>query len=279
MGGNVEIVRRSFEAWNRDDWVALQRFYDPAVVGKAPEGWPETGLIEGWEAVRAQFARNKDSWEEERVEIDELLEPKPGLVLARVRWLTRGKTSEIPFESPVTIFFKLLEGRIVRLEYYFDHGEAQPCVFDAAGNTIARASAPPGGNCITRPCWSQDGSAFTYRSRDRGFGSGPRSSLLKTRTVNNASGPRPNRRLVALEVPVPLTRAMSRSRVAVPLATIIFSSVPDSPRGPAAVPCSRELRTMPVAIHTPNTAKNIRNRPPGDFLFIIVLLSILILLS
>jgi len=120
----VEIVRASFDAWNRNDWEALQRYYAPAVVGKPPEGWPETGLIEGWEAVQAQFARNKDSWEEERVEIDELLEPKPGLVLARIRWLTKGKTSEIPFESPVTIFFKLLEGRIVHLEYYFDHGEA-----------------------------------------------------------------------------------------------------------------------------------------------------------
>jgi hypothetical protein len=56
----------------------------------------------------------------------------------------------------------------------------QLCVFDAAGNTIARASAPPGGNCITRPCWSQKGATVTYRSRDRGFGSGPRSSVRLT---------------------------------------------------------------------------------------------------
>jgi hypothetical protein len=56
----------------------------------------------------------------------------------------------------------------------------QLCLFDAAGRTIARASAPPGGDCIDRPCWTRSGATFTYRSRDRGLGSGPRSSVRLT---------------------------------------------------------------------------------------------------
>lgn len=127
--GNEEIIRRSFEAWNRNDWEALEAFYDPAVEGVGPKEWPETGILEGYEAVRAQFTRNKDSWEEEHVEIDELRETRPELVLARIRWVTKGKESGIPFESPVTILFRLRRGRIVRLEYYFDHAEA----LEAAG--------------------------------------------------------------------------------------------------------------------------------------------------
>jgi ketosteroid isomerase-like protein len=127
--GNEEIIRRSFEAWNRDDWDALESFYDPAVEGVGPKEWPETGILEGYEAVRAQFTRNKDSWEEEHVEIDEIRETRPELVLARIRWVTKGKESGIPFESPVTILFRLRRGRIVRLEYYFDHADA----LEAAG--------------------------------------------------------------------------------------------------------------------------------------------------
>jgi ketosteroid isomerase-like protein len=120
---NVDFVRRSFDAWNRNDWEALERFYDPAVEGKGPEGWPETGILRGWEAVRLQFARNKDSWEEEHVEIDEINDVGSDLALAQIRWVTKGRESGITFESPVSILFTV-RGKIVRLEYYFDHAEA-----------------------------------------------------------------------------------------------------------------------------------------------------------
>jgi ketosteroid isomerase-like protein len=133
MEESAEIVRRSFEAWNRNDWEALERFYDPAVTALPPAGWPETGLLEGWEAVRAQFARNKDSWEEEHVEIEEIDELRPDLLVARVRWKTRGKDSGLTFESPVHILFGLRAGRITRLEYYFDRGDAERRIAQLVG--------------------------------------------------------------------------------------------------------------------------------------------------
>ena len=130
--GNVEFVRRSFDAWNANDWEALGRFYDPDVQGKAPEGWPETGVIHGWEAVRTQFARNKDSWEEEHVEIEEIRELPSGLVLARIRWITTGKGSGLNFESLVNILFELRDGLITRVEYYFDQEDALSRVAELA---------------------------------------------------------------------------------------------------------------------------------------------------
>jgi len=51
----------------------------------------------------------------------------------------------------------------------------QLCVYDAGGNTIAQASAPPGGDCGGRPCWLQKSSGFRYRSRVRTPSGGPRS--------------------------------------------------------------------------------------------------------
>jgi hypothetical protein len=57
----------------------------------------------------------------------------------------------------------------------------QLCVYDAAGNTIARAGAPAGGDCGGRPCWTDAGSKVVYRSRDRRPpGGGPRSSFRLT---------------------------------------------------------------------------------------------------
>lgn len=56
----------------------------------------------------------------------------------------------------------------------------QLCVYDGAGDTIARASAPAGGVCDGRPCWRAKGSKLTYRSRERVPGGGRRSTLKLT---------------------------------------------------------------------------------------------------
>jgi hypothetical protein len=58
----------------------------------------------------------------------------------------------------------------------------QLCVYDGAGRTIARASAPAGGVCNGRPCWRETSSQLSYESRDRQPNGKPRSSVrLKLR--------------------------------------------------------------------------------------------------
>jgi outer membrane protein assembly factor BamD len=52
-----DVVRRSFEAWNANDWRALEASYDPDVIVDPPEGWPEGEVAHGWKAVRTQFER------------------------------------------------------------------------------------------------------------------------------------------------------------------------------------------------------------------------------
>ena len=52
---NVEIVRAAFEAWNAGDMDALRELYDPDVIVRTPEGWPEPGPFVGREAVMRQF--------------------------------------------------------------------------------------------------------------------------------------------------------------------------------------------------------------------------------
>jgi hypothetical protein len=58
----------------------------------------------------------------------------------------------------------------------------QLCVYDGAGNTIARATAPPGGTCDGRPCWRETTTQLGFKSRDRQPNGKPRSSVrLKLR--------------------------------------------------------------------------------------------------
>jgi ketosteroid isomerase-like protein len=51
---NVEVVRRGFEAWSRGDMDALRELYDPGMIWRSPEGWPEPGPYAGREAVMRQ---------------------------------------------------------------------------------------------------------------------------------------------------------------------------------------------------------------------------------
>ena len=52
---NVEVVRRTFAAWNAGDMDALRELHDPDVFVRAPKGWPEQGRFVGREAVMRQF--------------------------------------------------------------------------------------------------------------------------------------------------------------------------------------------------------------------------------
>ena len=60
---NVEIMRANFEAWNAGDMGALREYFDPDVIMRMPEGWPELGPHVGREAVMRH-------WEQQREALD-----------------------------------------------------------------------------------------------------------------------------------------------------------------------------------------------------------------
>jgi ketosteroid isomerase-like protein len=126
---NVEAVRRSFKAWNENDWAALEELYQPDAVAIAPDGWPESGPLTGFEEISAMFARTKDSWDEEHVEIDSLRDIGPDKVFAQIRWVTKGRGSGIPFETPMAELLTVRGGRIASVEFYLD----QAAALEAAG--------------------------------------------------------------------------------------------------------------------------------------------------
>ena len=58
---NVEVVRAFFEAWNSGDMDAVRDTYDPNVIVRAVEGWPEPGPYVGRDAVMRQWKLQREA--------------------------------------------------------------------------------------------------------------------------------------------------------------------------------------------------------------------------
>jgi ketosteroid isomerase-like protein len=125
---NVEVVRRQFDLWSQGDLDAWAQHWDPDVIVVAPEGWPEGDTNRGLEAWRRQAERLRDSWEEARVEIDEIRPSGPDGVVARIRYVTGGKDPGMSFDTAMAAAFFLRDGKIVRAQYCWDIAEALEAV-------------------------------------------------------------------------------------------------------------------------------------------------------
>ena len=125
---NVEVLRRAFAAWNRNDWEGLMACYAPDVITVPPAEWPEAETGTSRDALRHQFEQTKAPWEEERIEVDEIRDLGER-ALALYRWIGRGRGSHVEVEHPIATLHTFRDRKIVRLEYFLDQSKA----LEAAG--------------------------------------------------------------------------------------------------------------------------------------------------
>ena len=128
---NVKIVKRGNELWSEGDLDAWVELWDPQVVVTAPEGWPDGAGQYGLEAWRRQAERLRDSWEEARIEVDDIRPVGPDRVVSRFRYVTRGKDPGMSFDTPMAAAFTFHEGKITRADYFWDFADA----LEAAGTS------------------------------------------------------------------------------------------------------------------------------------------------
>jgi ketosteroid isomerase-like protein len=126
---NVEIVRRQFELFSEGDLDESAQDWDPEVVVTPPKGWPEGEDLLGIEAWRRQAERLRDSWDEARVEVDDIRPVGDDQVLVRIPYVTRGTDTGMSFDTPMAAVFLLRGGKIIRAQYFWDYTEA----LEAAG--------------------------------------------------------------------------------------------------------------------------------------------------
>jgi ketosteroid isomerase-like protein len=119
---NVKVVRAVFAAWNAGDMDALREMYDPNVIVRMPEGWPEPGPYLGTEAVMRQWERQREAFDADALEWISAFTDVGDRVAGRFIWRGAGHGPEADLE--VTGVWTVRGRRILGTEFFWDHAEA-----------------------------------------------------------------------------------------------------------------------------------------------------------
>ena len=124
---NVEIVRRSFDAWNEWDIEAIRRIYAEDVV-------VETGLTGGFgttfesdDPIARWFAEMRETWAEIHWDLERIFEAK-GTVVTFYRAIGIGRHSGIEVVRDLTGIYHVRDGVIATERVYLDRAEALEAV-------------------------------------------------------------------------------------------------------------------------------------------------------
>ena len=123
---NVKLVRDGFAAWNTGDMDALGQLLAADVVLRLPDGWPEPGPYLGREAAIRQFEQNRETFETDRLEPVTDFIGAGDRVVVRTIWRGEGQGPESVLEW--TVVLTLRKGKVINIEYFWDHAEALEAV-------------------------------------------------------------------------------------------------------------------------------------------------------
>jgi ketosteroid isomerase-like protein len=110
---NVEIVRGSFEAWNRGDYSAALDLIDPEIEVVVAFQAENDGTYRGHAGVQEMMRRFWTEFEGRRTEVEEAIAVGSEVVLG-VRLYGRGRRSGIEIDMPMWHVWRLREGKAVR---------------------------------------------------------------------------------------------------------------------------------------------------------------------
>ena len=119
---NVEVVKAFFDAWNAGDMDALRETYDPDIIVRMPEGWPEPGPYVGRDAVMRQWEQQRETWEADALELISDFIDAGDRVAVRVIWRGTGRGPESNIE--LTTVQTVRKGRTLAIDHFWDHAEA-----------------------------------------------------------------------------------------------------------------------------------------------------------
>jgi ketosteroid isomerase-like protein len=123
---NVEIMKAAFEAWNAGDMDDFRDLFDPEVIWRQPEGWPEPGPEVGREAVMHQLGQQRETWDADALELTSDFIDAADRIVVRFIWRGAGHGPEANLEA--TGVFTVRKGRVFYVEFFWDHAEALEAV-------------------------------------------------------------------------------------------------------------------------------------------------------
>jgi len=125
---NVETVLESFRRFNDRDLKGVEELWSPDARIVAPEGWPESGPVEGRDAVMRQFERLQEDAAESRIEL-ELLQARAEWVVVAFSWYVTGAQSGVKTVMEGAAALRVVDRQITEGHYKWQRDEA----LDAAG--------------------------------------------------------------------------------------------------------------------------------------------------
>ncbi len=122
--GNIEIVRRFYEAWARNEHPGTTELMDPRVEYINPPGAIEPGIRRGIEAFNDAVESVFEGWESWQMEPEQLTELGDQVAVV-VHYRARGRTSGVEVEGRESALFTLNDGKLVRYEWFHGPDDAR----------------------------------------------------------------------------------------------------------------------------------------------------------
>jgi ketosteroid isomerase-like protein len=119
---SVDLVLAGIEAWNKGDMAMLHDLFQPDVIGRAPEDWPEPGPFVGREAVMRQWKQMREVFDVDALEPISDFTDVGDRVAVRVIWHAAGRGPVSNLE--MTDIFTVRNGKIFGIDVCWDHAEA-----------------------------------------------------------------------------------------------------------------------------------------------------------
>jgi uncharacterized protein len=120
---NVEIVRRLYEAWQRDGVSVVPNLMDPDVEWINPAYALEPGRRCGYEEFAAAAAAFRSVYTVDRVSDIEIYDAGDRIGVTG-RMLVRSAGNEVPVDAARGYVFDLRDGKIIRFAWFSDPAEA-----------------------------------------------------------------------------------------------------------------------------------------------------------
>jgi uncharacterized protein len=134
---NVELAQKGFEAFSRRDLDTALALMHPEIEAHDPPEVPDATVYRGLEAVRLDWERTFELFEDFSIEVEKVFESGDEVVLY-LRYRGKGRESGAEVEAHMAHVWTFQDGKAIRLRQYLDRAKA----LEEAGLTEESASEP-----------------------------------------------------------------------------------------------------------------------------------------
>ena len=125
---NVEIVRRFYDAWAREEFPGPVELMDPEIEYVNPAGAVEPGTRRGRAAFTSAVEELFEGWETWQAEPEQFKDVGDQVAVV-LSYRARGRGSGLEVEGRESALWTLRDGRVVRYAWFHEPAEA----LEAAG--------------------------------------------------------------------------------------------------------------------------------------------------